>query len=171
MKTIKELLNIIPQIGTVEWMGIRPQKREDVEAVNEVWVSAETGLEGDHYSMEGGKRMVTLIQSEHLEAVANILGRAYIDPALVRRNIVVSGINLHALHNQKIRIGDDLILMGTGQCHPCSRMEINLGEGGYNALRGHGGITAKVIKGGKIEIGNQVHFIPSEEGSHSRRFV
>ena len=75
---------------------------------------------------------------------------------MTRRNIVVSGINLIALKNMKFQIGNDVILEMTGACHPCSQMETNFGEGGYNAMRGHGGITAMVIQGGEVKIGDSI---------------
>ena len=74
---------------------------------------------------------------------------------LTRRNIVVSGINLLALAKRRFRIGE-VVLETTGPCEPCSRMEENLGPGGYNAMRGHGGITARVAKGGTISVGDAV---------------
>lgn len=67
----------------------------------------------------------------------------------------MSGINLLALHDRRFRIGSAL-LEGTGLCHPCSRMEEALGQGGYNAMRGHGGITARVLEGGLVQIGDRV---------------
>jgi MOSC domain-containing protein YiiM len=104
------------------------------------------------------KRQVTVIQFEHLAAAASFLGVEKIDPALVRRNIVVKGINLNALKSRQFRLGDAVLEM-TGFCYPCERMEQNLGKGGYNAMRGHGGITCRVIKEGRISIGDTVSVI------------
>lgn len=153
---MKELLATMPQTGCVEWIGLRPGRREPVEVVEKANVG-EKGLEGDRFNGKNGSpRMVTLIQKEHIDAVAAILKRDGIDPALLRRNIVVSGINLVALKQNEFQIGE-VVLFGTGNCPPCSRMEENLGKGGYNAMRGHGGITAKVITGGTIFLGDKVN--------------
>ena len=108
--------------------------------------------------------MVTIIQEEHLDAVASLLGKSgSIDPLDTRRNLVVKGINLLALKGKQFKIGDEVILEYTGPCHPCTRMEENLGPGGLNAMRGHGGICTKVIQGGTISLGDKV-FILVENG-------
>ncbi|QIP12677.1 MOSC domain-containing protein [Spirosoma aureum] len=155
MENIKDLFNIFPRPGRVEWIGIRPERRNPVVVVQSVDVSEKKGLLGDHYSGQSGNRHVTLIQAEHLPVVAALTGRDELDPGIVRRNLVVSGINLLALKDQQIEIGE-VVLQVTGQCHPCSKMETALGPGGYNAMRGHGGMTAKVIRGGTIRVGDTV---------------
>ncbi|CCH01908.1 hypothetical protein FAES_3902 [Fibrella aestuarina BUZ 2] len=161
---IKDLFTVIPQSGRVTWIGIRPARNVPVTAVSSVRVDANGGLVGDHYSGQSGKRDVTLIQAEHLPVIASFLtggqpGTLPIDPALLRRNLVVSGINLLALKGQRFSLGDDVVLEYTGECYPCSKMETALGEGGYNALRGHGGITARVVQGGTVQVGDAVNLI------------
>ncbi len=158
MQTIEELKNTLPQIGTVQWIGIRPERRAELMAVAQVEANDNEGLVGDHYHGRSGKRQVTLIQAEHLQAVASMLGQTEVKPQLVRRNIVVSGINLLALKDQQVRVGETILEI-TGHCHPCSRMEENLGPGGYNAMRGHGGMTAKVVEGGTISLGDDVQLL------------
>lgn len=150
---LAKLMARFPRAGRVEWIGLRPERRAPLASVDQVEAIAGYGLAGDHYaSRSNGKRQVTLIQAEHLEVVAKLLGRAGVAPDLVRRNVVVSGINLHALRNGKFRIGD-VLLQGGGPCEPCSRMEEVLGEGGYNAMRGHGGLTARILKSGMLLVG------------------
>lgn len=148
------LLDSLPQVGKVEWIGLRPSSAEEMQVVEAAEISVEEGLLGDRYAGKSKKRQVTLIQKEHLVAVSSILGKT-VDPADTRRNILVSGINLLAFKDRQFKIGD-VVLEMTGFCHPCSKMERNLGPGGYNAMRGHGGITAKVILGGRVEVGQAV---------------
>lgn len=154
---MKNLLRTLPQEGRLCWIGARSEKRGAIIAVSEAQI-AETGLVGDHYrGKTNGKRHITLIQQEHLNAIAAYLGEDdAIAPERLRRNLVVAGINLLALSNRLFLLGDQVILEGTGLCHPCSRMEQMLGPGGYNAMRGHGGITARVVQAGIIRTGDRV---------------
>lgn len=162
METAKSLFEILPQVGWLEWIGLRPERMGDLLSVSEAIVVTGRGLEGDHKvkGRIGSKRQVTLIQHEHLIAVAGLLQRLRVGPEEVRRNLVVSGINLLALKGKQFRIGE-VLLEFSGPCEPCSRMEYNLGPGGFNAMRGHGGITAKVIRGGTIRVGDDVVFTTS----------
>ncbi len=151
-----ELQDSLPQTGRVEWIGVRPVRYEDLKAVDQVEVQEGKGLAADHFQgILGSKRQVTLIQKEHLQAVASYMGLEKVDPNLTRRNIVTQGINLNALKDRRFTIGE-VIFEGTGNCAPCSRMEKNLGPGGWNAMRGHGGICARVIQAGTIKVGDEV---------------
>ena len=145
-----------PRAGKLEWIGIRSERRAPLASVMQAEAITGYGLAGDHYaSKTNGKRQVTLIQAEHLEAVAKILGKSEVRASDVRRNLVVSGINLYALRDRKFHIGS-VLLEGSGPCEPCSRMEEVLGAGGYNAMRGHGGITARVLESGVLKVGESL---------------
>ena len=151
----KELQGNYIQTGRLEGISIRSQRLEPVRKLDQVNAIADCGLEGDHYSGPGGTRQVTLIQREHLQAVSRFMGSGDLDFTCTRRNLEVSGINLLSFKGKKFLIGK-VVLEYSGECHPCSRMEQGLGLGGYNAMRGHGGITAKIVSGGEIRIGDSV---------------
>ncbi|MGO1501442.1 MAG: MOSC domain-containing protein [Marinobacter sp.] len=157
---LQTLLDTLPQCGRVEWIGVRPARGEAMKALDSVIVTPGKGLKGDRFEgRETSKRQVTLIQKEHLQVIASCLQREAIGPEVFRRNIVVSGLNLLALKGKMFRIGG-VVLEYTGQCHPCSKMETALGPGGYNAIRGHGGITTRVVEGGELTLGDKVQACP-----------
>ncbi|WP_075997804.1 MOSC domain-containing protein [Salaquimonas pukyongi] len=156
MAVFKELLTAFPRTGTLEWIGCRPARRAPVVTHRSMKV-LERGLEEDRV-LRAGKRSVTLIQAEHLPVMAALLQTDDVAPEILRRNLVVSGINLLAMKNAVFSIGG-AVLQGTGSCAPCSRMEEALGPGAYNAMRGHGGITASVLEPGNIAIGDAVTFL------------
>jgi MOSC domain-containing protein YiiM len=155
-KPYKELFDNFIREGEITWIGIREKASEPMTVLDETYANI-GGLTDDRANKGNpdSKRQVTLIQHEHLAAAASFLGIEKIDPALVRRNIVVKGINLNAFKDKQFRVGEAVLEM-SGFCHPCNRMEENLGKGGYNAMRGHGGITCRVIKEGKIKLGDKV---------------
>jgi MOSC domain-containing protein YiiM len=156
--TLNELQNIYPGQGKVENLLVRPKRTENAIILDKVTALKDVGLEGDHYQNHSGARQVTLIQAEHLEVLAALLRLDKIRPEFTRRNIVIRGINLLSLKGKRFSIGE-AVLEYSGECHPCSRMENTLGPGGYNAMRGHGGITAKVIASGVIKVGDVVNVL------------
>mmetsp|Transcript_29324 Transcript_29324/g.56999 ORF Transcript_29324/g.56999 Transcript_29324/m.56999 type:complete len:155 (-) Transcript_29324:1523-1987(-) len=147
------------QPGAVVWLGLRPARRAEMDVVEEVEIDA-AGLVGDR--SRPGKRAVTLIQAEHLSAIGAFLGQGPVDPALLRRNIVVSGLNLASMKDRHIAIGDAVLHL-TVICAPCSRMEETFGHGGYAAVRSHGGWCAEVVRPGRVRFGDAVR--PLDEGA------
>jgi MOSC domain-containing protein YiiM len=149
--------------GRLEWIGVRPGWRVPIEPRPSATLVARHGIVGDRYDTNrNGPRQVTLIAAEDMAATAAFLGLAEVAPELLRRNLITRGVNLMALKDRRFRIGHAL-LEGSGECAPCSRMEETLGPGGYNAVRGHGGITARVIEGGDIQVEDRVERVDDQE--------
>lgn len=154
--SLMEHLKVVPQVGTVEWLGVRPALGAPIRVEDAVELVVDRGIVGDRYQANGN-RQVTLIQAEHLPVIAALTGGT-VTPELVRRNVVVSGVNLLSLQKQRFAIGD-AILVGTGACAPCEKMEIALGPGGFQAMRGHGGICARIERSGRIRRGDRVRLL------------
>lgn len=168
--SLRQLTQHFSQPGRLDTIYLRPGRGQPCVIQDQVQAIANLGLEGDRASFRpssqanGSKRQVTLLQAEHLPVIAALTGHAQLDPALLRRNLIVSGINLLATKSLfkdqplHLLIGD-VVLEVTGPCEPCSKMEQVLGPGGYNAMRGHGGITARIIRGGFIRTGDNVQVV------------
>ena len=155
--------------GTLTWIGLRTERRGEVRSVISAKAIATRGLDGDHRMKKtpGSARQITLISEEFIQQIAHFTGRDDINPALLRRNLVVRDINLNALRHQRFRIGE-AVFEATALCHPCSRMEEALGKGGVAAMIGHGGICARILRTGTISVGNLLEVQP--EGANLELF-
>ena len=152
------------QSGRVVWIGLRPGRREPMAAVAEGEIG-EGGLEGDR--SRPGKRALTLFQWEHLAVLESLLGGRAATPEALRRNVHIAGLNLSSLRGGRLRIGSAMIEI-VGPCAPCSRMEVALGPGGFNAMRGHGGWCGEVVEPGRLRLGDEASRAASasaEDGS------
>lgn len=151
-QTIKELLATLPCSGRLEHILLRPARRAEPVRVVRATALPGRGLAGDHRAERDSNsaRQVTLLQAEHLPVISAFCGEDA-TPERLRRNLIVSGVNLLALRERRFRIGG-AVFEGAGLCHPCSRMEEALGPGGYNAVRGHGGILARILEEGELRV-------------------
>lgn len=158
MIPLNVLLAQVPQRGAVRWIGVRPAGRAPMVEIDAVEARRDAGLTGDHARPTArNQRQVTLIQWEHLPVVAALTGRP-IAPADLRRNLAIAGINLFSLKNRRFRIGQ-AVLETTGWCQPCARLEERLGPGTFQAMRGHGGLTARVLESGIIRLDDVVEVL------------
>ena len=145
--------------GSVEWLGTRPGRKCDMSIIQTASLVPGQGIEGDRFKGNlKSKRQVSLIQQEHIDMMSKMLGGEVILPEMLRRNIVISGLNLLSLKGAMFQLGTATLEM-TEQCHPCSRMEEVLGVGGFNLMRGHGGILARVLDAGEVSIGDKLRFL------------
>lgn len=151
--TLARLLDAPVRDGALVWIGIRPARRAAIVELESVELFAQQGVAGDHHRSRGA-RQVTLVERERVAAIGSYLG-ARVQPGELRRNLMVEGINLLALKGWRFAIGE-AVLEWSGECHPCSRMEEALGLGGYHAVRGHGGITARIVVGARVRVGDPV---------------
>ena len=173
---LRQLSRQFAAAGRLQAILLRPGRGRPALAVDRAEAHAGQGLVGDRgYRGAGpgtGKRQVTLLQAEHLPVIAALSGQGSgpLDPALLRRNLVVAGLNLLAARTLfkdqplQLHIGEAVVLEVTGPCEPCSQMEQRLGPGGYNAVRGHGGVTARVLRGGTLAVGDRVRCTPGDAG-------
>ncbi len=160
MKTLRDLNTPPAHIqGRIEAIIVRGAPRDPARSIEATTALAGIGLADDRLGRRGeaelSTRQVTLIQHEHLAVIATLARSGVIDPVGLRRNLVVSGVNLLALKNAQLRVGQALLQI-VGPCQPCSRMEEVIGPGGYAAMRGHGGMTARILEGGAIRLGDVV---------------
>ena len=165
--SLLQLTQQFSQAGMLQAIYLRPARGIASVAPQHAQAVAQQGLVGDRTyntpsrNLLGSNRQVTLIQAEHIGVISALIGKP-VSAALLRRNLVVSGINLLAAKNLfkdqtiQLTIGE-VVLEITGPCEPCSKMELALGHGGYNAMRGHGGVTARIIQGGELKVGDVVN--------------
>jgi MOSC domain-containing protein YiiM len=91
---------------------------------------------------------VTLISSEDLDSIESELGIS-VKNGEHRRNIITRGIRIEDLRGKRFRIGETVLEYDRPR-PPCGHVQDLTEQGMRRALRGRGGICARVVEGGMI---------------------
>ena len=133
--------------------------RGPMETLDQVEVSVAEGVHGDFrgaFKPGRNRRQVTVMAAEGWrDALADL--RVSVAWEQRRANLLVEGVSLEATTGARIRFASGLVLEVTGECDPCSRME-QIAPGLKAVLLPHwrGGVTTRVIEGGRLCVGDSV---------------
>ena len=141
--------------GVVEGIYVARRGSAAMERVEEVRTIEGCGIEGDRYcegtgfwTPYGDVCEVTLISSEDLDYIQLELGIT-VENGEHRRNIVTSGIRLGDLRRKRFRIGETMLEYDRPR-PPCRHVQELSEPGMTRALKGRGGICARVVEAGTI---------------------
>ncbi len=126
-------------------------------AVGTVRCLAGRGIEGDRFldHKEDYKGQITFLEAEAYEAVLRELDLSAPSPGVLRRNVVTRGASLDAWIGREFEI-QGVRFEGVAECHPCYWMDHALGPGAEDALRGRGGLRARILSDGLLRVGTGV---------------
>ena len=113
------------------------------------------GIRGDRFYgfKENYKGQITFFSFEVFEELARNFGLTSKSPGVLRRNVIVSGIDLHDLIGEEFSI-QGVRLRGTGHCAPCSWMDQAFAPGTKDYLDETGGLRAEILTDGVIAVGD-----------------
>lgn len=132
--------------------GRNPDSHPIIE-LNEAECVAGKGLAGDRYfdCQEDYKGQVTFFSWEVYEGLCKQLSVFDRKPSVLRRNIIVEGVDLLTLVGHEFTI-QKVKFLGVEECSPCYWMEHAFAPGAEVALKGKGGLRAKVVTSGWLRI-------------------
>ena len=133
----------------------KPAGETPIEELQEAEFVEGKGIQGDRFFgyKEDYKGQVTLFSSEVYEDVCRQFPEAgqLRGPEVFRRNVVVSGVDLNSLIGKEFEI-QGVLFLGMSECTPCEWMDQAFCPGTESALKGRGGLRAKILRSGKIRV-------------------
>ena len=109
------------------------------------------GIRGDRFFdyKEDYKGQITFFAREVFEQVCQELGVTGGSPGLTRRNVITIGADLNGLIGEKFSF-QGIEFEGVCECKPCYWMDEAIGRGAEEALRGRGGLRARILNSGLL---------------------
>jgi MOSC domain-containing protein YiiM len=132
----------------------QPAGQAPVIEVEQVDCVAGAGIKGDRFFnyKPDYKGQVTFFAVETYERLCEQLQVTDKDPSVFRRNIVTRGVDLRQLIGQEFEV-QGVRFLGTQESAPCYWMEQAFAPGAEAALKGYGGLRAKVLSSGTLRRG------------------
>lgn len=139
--------------GIVIALGIASAYGAPIIEHDELTLLTDVGIEGDRHA--GKRRAVSIVCTGELARAAVDFGIDQFGGLQTRRNIVVDLDELPRTHGTEFTIGEARLAVWR-DCAPCSVMDEIFGEGAQAALRQRAGVTASVLRGGNVRVGDTV---------------
>ena len=120
------------------------------------------GLRGDRYFdfRENYKGQVTFFSEEVFEQLCANFGIKDKPAGVLRRNLIVSGVDLLSLIGREFEI-QGVRFRGTEHCAPCEWMNIAFAPGAEKFLKANAGLRAQILSDGPIRVGDaQLSILP-----------
>jgi MOSC domain-containing protein YiiM len=113
------------------------------------------GIRGDRFYdyRDNYKGQITFFSFEVFAKLAEHFGLTNKSAGAVRRNVVVSGVELNDLIGEEFSI-QGVRLRGTAHCRPCYWLDQAIAPGAEQFLEGNGGLRAQILSDGVIAVGD-----------------
>lgn len=130
----------------------KPPGENPIIEVDEVECVAGSGLRGDRFFdfKEDYKGQITFFAIETHREICETFGIEEKGPENYRRNVVTEGVNLDSLIGEEFEV-QGVKFLGTEEAKPCFWMDQAMAEGVEEALRGKGGLRAKIVSDGVLK--------------------
>lgn len=151
-----------------------PPDAHPILPVTEVECVAGRGLRGDRYfdREPNHKGQITFFSLEVFDELRQELKLANAQPQATRRNAFVRGADLNALIGREFEI-QGVRFEGIEESKPCDWMNLTLGPGAREWLKGRGGLRCRILTDGVLRreesVGSLLPEIPAEQGTELRR--
>jgi MOSC domain-containing protein YiiM len=134
--------------------GRAPDDHPLVE-VREIECVAGHGIRGDRFYdyRDDYKGQITFFSYEVFERLVAHFDLTNKSPGALRRNLVVSGVELNDLIGEEFSI-QGVRLRGTAHCRPCYWLDQAVAPGAEKFLEGNGGLRAQILSDGVIAAGD-----------------
>lgn len=132
----------------------RPAGMHPVVEVGEIRCVAGRGIEGDRFFdyRPDYRGQITFFALETHEDLVRTTGGVARPCSVYRRNVVTVGIDLHALIGGEFEV-QGVRFEGVEESRPCDWMNEAFGPGAELALRGRGGLRARILTSGVLRVG------------------
>jgi MOSC domain-containing protein YiiM len=131
----------------------QPSGEHPIVFVPEVECIAGKGLVGDRYfdHKQDYKGQITFFAWETYEDLCRRFGITDKHPGVFRRNVITRGANLNFWIGREFEI-QGVLFEGTQESAPCQWMNQSFCEGAEAAMKGRGGLRARILTDGLLRV-------------------
>jgi len=129
----------------------QPAGEHPMTEVTEAECVAGKGITGDRFFdyKPDYKGQITFFSQEVYEDLCLLFNLVKVPPSVFRRNVIVEGVDLNELIGKEFEV-QGIRFLGTVEATPCYWMNGAVAEGAEEAMKGRGGLRAKILTSGTL---------------------